>query len=383
MPRAKTISFFEDLRERSLIAIEEAKQSGRKIFGLYCIFVPKELIRAAGGIPIGLCGKDQSSIKYAEDVLPANLCPLIKSSYGYAISGTCPYFESSDFIVGETTCDGKKKMFELLKEIKPLYLLHLPPTSNENHSLDYWYKEIMDFKDFLEKNTGVRITNKSLIEQIKIHNKKRKLLKKLISYCTGFPIPISGLDMMVVMEAKNFCVDLNAYIESLEKLIQEMEIIKKEKGSVCSSGAPRILVTGCPIGKGSEKVIRLIEECGGIVVCQENCTTIKSFYHLVDEKKSDPYKAIAMRYLNNPCSCITPNNLRIKLLEYLIEEFKIQAVVDLTWQFCHTYNIESYHIKRLVQRRYKLPFIHIETDYSNSDIAQLKTRIEAFLEMLQ
>jgi len=189
--------------------------------------------------------------------------------------------------------------------------------------------------------------------------------------------------MMIVMESRNFCVELDAYIDNLEQLIREIDNIKREGRSICTPDAPRILLTGCPMGKGSEKVLKLIEECGGMVVCQENCTGIKAFDLLVNDRDDDPFRAIASRYLKTPCSCMTPNQGRINLLGRLIEDFKIQGVVDLTWQCCHTYNIESYLIRESVQKRYGIPFLHLETDYSTSDMAQLKVRIEAFLEMVK
>ncbi len=379
--RPKNISLFERLRENSQLEFEKMKEAGIKVVGLYCIFAPKELVRASGAIPVGLCGKNQSPLSDAETVLPVNLCPLIKSSFGYAITDTCDYFGFSDFLIGETTCDGKKKMFELLKRIKPLFLMHLPPTSDGDRSLNYWVEEIVRLKDFLETQTGTKITEKELKHQIKLHNNKRILLKEIVSLCTEYPVPISGLDMMLVMECKGFSAELEDYVNALQELAHELKVIKRKGRSVCSPEAPRILLTGCPIGKGSEKVLRLIEECGGIVTCQENCTGIKSFDRLVDED-GDPYRSIASRYLKIPCSCMTPNQGRIDLLGRLVEDFKIQGVVDLTWHCCHTYNVESYLIKEFLEKEYQIPLLHIETDYSLTDTGQLKTRIEAFLEML-
>jgi len=379
--RPESMSLFDRLRERSQLELEKAKEAGKKVVGLYCVFAPKELIRAAGAIPVGLCGKNQSPIRDAEAVLPANLCPLIKSSYGYAITETCPYFDFSDLVIGETTCDGKKKMFELLKEIKPLFLMHLPPTSEGNRSLNYWVEEIVRLKDFLEIQTGTKITDEELRRQIELHNKKRRLLKEIAGFCRERPVPVSGMDMMTVMESKSFTVKPDDYISALQQLVHELEAIKREGKSACSPEAPRVLLTGCPVGKGSEKVVRLIEECGGIVVCQENCTGIKSFDLLVDED-DDPYMAIARRYLITPCSCMTPNQGRVDLIGRLVGDFKIHGVVDLTWHCCHTYNVESYLIKEFLEKKYQIPLLHIETDYSTSDTGQLKTRIEAFLEML-
>ena len=140
------------------------------------------------------------------------------------------------------------------------------------------------------------------------------------------------------------------------------------------------MLTGCPIGNGSEKVLRLIEECGAPVVCMENCTGVKGLDLLVDEAESDPFMALARRYLQIPCSCMTPNNGRLNLLGSLIDEYRADGIVDLTLQYCHTYNIESRVVGDFVESR-SLPFLHLETDYSESDVERLRTRIEAFVEM--
>ncbi|MCF6290987.1 MAG: 2-hydroxyacyl-CoA dehydratase family protein [Desulfobacterales bacterium] len=129
--RLESMAWFDRVSEQCLLDLEERKEMGKKVIGVYCTFAPTELIRAAGAIPIGLCGKDQTPIYEAEKVLPANLCPLIKSSYGYAASDTCPFFSASDILIGETTCDGKKKMFELLQRIKPLFLMQLPNSAGK------------------------------------------------------------------------------------------------------------------------------------------------------------------------------------------------------------------------------------------------------------
>lgn len=123
---AEMLKEFEDLREKNVMAIKNAKENGRKIAGMYCLYSPKEIIMAAGAIPVPLCGTRQDPIPAAEKVFPRNLCPLIKSSYRFAATDTCPYFRFSDILIAETTCDGKKKMYELLGQLKPLHLLQLP-----------------------------------------------------------------------------------------------------------------------------------------------------------------------------------------------------------------------------------------------------------------
>jgi benzoyl-CoA reductase/2-hydroxyglutaryl-CoA dehydratase subunit BcrC/BadD/HgdB len=378
--KPESLAIFDKFSERSLAGLDAAQEAGIKIAGYYCIFVPTELIRAAGAIPVALCGKKQEPISKAEEILPANLCPLIKSSYGYAVTATCPFFDFSDFIIGETTCDGKKKMFELLGRIKPLHLMHLPYTRDQAHALTFWYEEILRFKSFLENQTGNSVQLEELKFRIRQQNEIRRLFQKIISVYRDNGAPISGLDLLPVLESKSFCVDPLEYIQHLEKIATELTAMKDAGYTAGNAGAPRILLTGTPAGRGSEKVLKLIEELGGLVVCQENCTGIKNVYDFVDEEESDPYMALARRYLSLPCSCMTPNQGRIDRIGGLIEELNIQGVVDLSWQCCHTYNVEAYTVRQLVEDEYGLAFLHIETDYSDSDIEQLKTRVEAFLE---
>lgn len=373
---------FDEFRADQQLKLKAAWQKGKKVCGIYCAFAPRELIRAAGAIPVSLCGTKQDPIPEAEKVLPRNLCPLIKSSYGHAITWSCPYYNFSHFLIGETTCDGKTKMFELLAREKPIYVIDLPKKVDNQTALTYWLIQIRKVKEFIEEQTGSTITQDSLREAIHIQNTERILLKRLAYLCRGPHVPITGLDMNSVVNARGFCVDQREYIKDLKALVDKLEVTVNKGKSVCSKDAPRILLTGCPIGKGSEKVLRAIEECGGIVVCQEACSGIKTFDDLVDEDK-DPLKAIAERYLKIGCSCISPNTRRIELLDRLVKEFSVDGVVDLTWQACHTYNVESFIIRDYLNKRYRMPFLHIETDYSESDTQQIRVRVQAFLEILQ
>jgi benzoyl-CoA reductase/2-hydroxyglutaryl-CoA dehydratase subunit BcrC/BadD/HgdB len=380
--RPAILKEFERAGELSLLGLAEHKETGGKVAGIYCLFAPMELVRAAGAIPVSLCGKKEAPISAAEKTLPPNLCPLIKSSYGYAVTATCPFFAASDFILGETTCDGKKKMFELMGRIKPVHVMHLPYRSNGGGTLDFWLQEIVRVKSFLEEHTGRSMEAEELNRQIKLQNEVRELIWKVSLFSAEPEIPLSGMDVMTVMETKSSCCDLEAYALLLRQLVEELEAIRAAGASARPPASPRILLTGCPIGKGSEKVLRLIEECGGSMVSLENCTGIKGQNLLVEEDTPDPLEAIARRYLQTPCSCMSPNEGRLRLIESLLEDFHVQGVVDLTWQCCHTYNVESFVIRELVEKQYNLPFLHIETDYSASDTEQLRTRIEAFLELI-
>lgn len=369
----------EELRGINAVKIKEASEAGQKVVGMYCVFSPQEIAVAAGAIPVTLCGTKQEPIEDAEKELPRNLCPLIKSSYGFAITDKCPYFYFSDVLLAETTCDGKKKMYELMGKIKPMHVMNLPQTAEGEETLAYWKHEVVRFKSFLEEKFGVEITEEKLKEAIKLVNRERRALRKLHQLNAHKPAPLTGMDMMLAQWLKGFNVDKEAGIKLIEDLTAEIEKQIEEGKFAFDENAPRILLTGVPIGSGSEKVLKILEEAGASVVALENCTGYKGLDVLVDEEK-DPILAIAEKYLLTPCSCMSNNNRRLDLIQRLAKEYQVDAVVDLTWQACHTYNIESFTVKNFVKEELSLPFLQIETDYSDSDVGQIKVRVEAFLE---
>lgn len=371
---------FSELREKNIMTLKAAKEQGLNVVGIYCTYGPRELVLAAGAIPVGLCGTKQEPIAAAEVDLPRNLCPVIKSSYGFAVSDTCPYFHFSDLVIGETTCDGKKKMFELMSRFKPVHLMHLPQIPTRQGSLELWYQEMIYLKEALEEAFDVEVTDDSLREAIHVVNEGNRALKDLFDLNQACPPLISGMDLIKVFWQLGFHTDRWARVTMLDQLIAEL---REGGGAQYDIKSPRILLTGTPVGMGSEKVVALVEECGGLVVAMENCGGYKTVGLRIDEDDPrDPLLLLAERYLRVPCSVMSANDQRLKLLREMVADFKINGVIDLTWQACHTYNIESYRVAELIKDELNIPFIQLETDYSSSDREILKNRIQAFLEML-
>ena len=370
---------FAEQRKNSFLAVKQLKDQGIPVVGSYCTYFPQEIAMAMGAATVSLCSTSDETIAEAEKDLPKNLCPLIKSSYGFAKTDKCPFFYFSDVVVGETTCDGKKKMYELMSEFKDTFVMELPNSQSED-SLKLWKKEIIRFKEYLEKKFDVEITEEQIREAVKVNNEARRSLKKLYEVMRHDPAPISGYDLFKVLYGSTFKFDrkqipdeVNALVDKIEKEYAEGKMQEKK---------PRILITGCPIGGATEKIIRAVEDNGGIVVTYENCSGAKSIDKLVDENNPDVYDAIARRYLNIGCSVMTPNPNRFELLGRLIDEYQVDGVVEMTLQACHTYNVETLSVRKFVNEEKHIPYINVETDYSQADIGQLNTRITAFIEML-
>lgn len=366
--------------EQNVLRLQEAKDAGKRVVGQFCLYSPSEIAIAAGAIPVSLCGTRNDSIPTAEEVLPRSLCPLIKSSFGFALKDSCAYLSASDIVVADTTCDGKKKMYELLCEFKPMALLQLPQIQDSS-ALQYWRDQFAGLVNRLEKEFDVTITEEQLRDAMDLMNRERLALKAVMDLAKRKPSPISGVDMVEICFKTSFFPDKEKGIAMLLELAEEVGNLA-DMGLACAGEtAPRILLTGVPVGLGSHKVVRLIEECGGSVVCLDNCSGYKKTRVMMDES-GDPLTIMAERYLNVPCSVMSPNPNRYDALKEMATDFSVDAIVDLTWQGCQTYAVESWSLKKYVQDTLQLPFLQIETDYSETDTEQLKVRIEAFLEML-
>lgn len=370
---------FAEQRKNSFLGVKKLKEQGVPIVGAYCTYFPQEIAMAAGAATVGLCSTSDETIPDAERDLPKNLCPLIKSSYGFAKTDKCPFFYFSDVVVGETTCDGKKKMYEYMSQFKDVFLMELPNTQGPE-ALKLWKSEIIRFKEYLEKKFDRTITEDDIREAVRVNNAGRTSLKHLYEVMKNDPVPISGHDLFKVLYGSTFKFDRKAIPGEVDALVEKINREYKE-GKMLEK-KPRILITGCPVGGATEKVIDAVENNGGVVVTFENCSGAKSIDKLVDESNPDIYQALAERYLNIGCSVMAPNPNRLELLGRLIEEYKVDGVVEMTLQACHTYNVEAFGIRKFVNEKKGIPYINVETDYSQADIGQLNTRIAAFIEML-
>jgi benzoyl-CoA reductase/2-hydroxyglutaryl-CoA dehydratase subunit BcrC/BadD/HgdB len=325
---------------------------------------------------VSLCATSDETIADAEQDLPKNLCPLIKSSYGFGKTDKCPYFYFSDIVVGETTCDGKKKMYEYLGQFKPVHVMELPNRVSEN-GVQLYRSEIIRMKEKLEEVFGVTITEDDIRKAIKVKNAERDAIKKFYSIMKADPTPITGENLLNTLITTTFNFDREKIPAQMDELIAKI----KEEGATTEK-QPRILITGCPMGGATMKVVKAIEENGGRVVFYENCTGAKAVEDNVDESIEDVYEALARKYINIGCSCMSPNDNRIALLDKMIDEYHVDGVVDVELQACHTYAVETKRIKQFVNEEKKIPYMSLETDYSQADVGQIATRVAAFIEML-
>ena len=353
------------------------KEAGRAVVGIMCEYTPRELIIAAGAAPVCLCGGSLSTIGTAEERLPSNLCPLIKSTYGYALQKSNPFLEMADLVVGETTCDGKKKMLELLAEEYPVMSLELPQTENNTEALAHWTNELRQLKNELEQRLGVEITDEKMRQAIGVMNRERSLRRQLAEFMKADAPPLTGRELLDLKSSiSGICADLTQY----EKMIELLKTTTPEPGQ---TDRVRVLLTGVPVVHGQERVVDIIEQNGGLIVSMDNCTGVKPILDDVDEQAEDPLLAIAEKYFKLPCPVMTPNLNRLDVLRQLAADYRPHCLIELVWQTCTIYEVEVFKIRRLAEEELGLPYLNIVTDYTPSDSPRITVRIEALFEAVR
>ena len=287
--------------------------------------------------------------------------------------------------ISQTSCDGKKKMYELLGELKPMQVIHLPNVPDPERSMEMWVTELREFAKGLEKKLGVEITEEKLNEAIEWSNKERRQAARIYELGRYDPPAITGTRMRDVMEGEQYIFNRKEKYEKMDAILNQCEA-DWHAGKFPfepDPNRPRIIISGAGLGGSAGKTVKVLEELGGAVVCYEGCSGIVSRRRLIDEDRSrDPIVRIAEKYIEVPCAVVSPNHKRMDQVEATIKEWKADGVVSVTLHSCNPFAIETENIRRVCEKC-DVPLLHIETDFGTEDQGQIRTRLEAYLEMIR
>jgi benzoyl-CoA reductase/2-hydroxyglutaryl-CoA dehydratase subunit BcrC/BadD/HgdB len=369
------------LRVKELL---DAKAEGRKVIGAFCLFVPEEIVLAADAVMVGLCTGADFATEKVEELLPRNTCALIKSMFGFKLGRVCPYMESCDMIVGENTCDGKKKAYETFSKLVPnMYVMDMPQMKTANGRA-VLRAEYLRFLKSVEQLTGVTITASRLKKGIAIANNKRKAVHRLAKLRAADPAPISGLDALLINQVY-FYDDPVRFTDSVNKICDELEARVAKKEGVFAAGTPRILMAGCPMAVPNWKVPAIVESSGAVIVGEESCVGERGTRNVTDDSAHDLdglIEAVVDRYFQIDCAIFTPNPSRADHIVEMKKNYGADGVIHYGLQFCQPYLMEAIPVEKKLTAD-SIPVMRLETDYSMEDVGQLKTRIEAFVELLK
>jgi benzoyl-CoA reductase/2-hydroxyglutaryl-CoA dehydratase subunit BcrC/BadD/HgdB len=390
--RPQAMKYFDEMADlfgqrQKEIAAE--KEKGKKVIGYMCLFAPMELILAADAIPVRVSSGWYDASKIGDRVVPVEVCPVIRSTIGAQMIELSPLLELSDAVISVLTCDGMTKLSEIMSDYKTVWGMNIPRVKDAANSLRFWNDEIRHMKAQIEELTGNKITRKSLKEAILQTQKATKVFRRLQDLRKGQPV-IMGRDAMLVNQVYLWD-DKVRWTEKAEALCDELEARAQRKEWVCPPDTPRVLVTGTPMfWPDNWKLPTLVEEANpkGIIVADELCSGERILTDPVgiDEwTMDDMLNAIGERYLMaSTCPCFTSsdgNEERINWLLNKVKDSNVQGVIYYVVRGCMLYAMEYTRIKKALDK-INIPTYYLDTEYTREDVGQMKTRVEAFLEML-
>jgi len=365
--------------------IVDAKAAGKIVVGSYCVFVPEELVLAANGVNVGLCAGADFGTEHAERYLPRNTCALIKSFFGFSLEKVCPYLESCDLVVGENTCDGKKKAYETFKDmVKAEFLALDMPNTKSDEGRAILARAYRELAATLERVSGKAITVASLKAGIETVNKKRSAMHRLARLRHANPAPISGLDGLLANQVF-FYDDPERFTTSVNHLCDELEQRIESKTGVVPETTPRVVISGCPMAVPNWKLPAIIEGAGAVIVGEESCIGERGTQNLVStdgESVDALIENLVDRYFTIDCAVFTPNPTRAAHALQIARDAKADGIIHYALQFCCPYQMEAPRFERHAEDG-GLPVLRIDTDYSQEDVGQLRTRVEAFIEQIR
>ena len=377
---ARAEQIYHDRGQRA----RELKAEGRKIIGYLCSLVPVELLTAADLVPYRITGSMKEPITQADSYLETIACPFTRSAFDLAIKGNYAFL---DGYVMPHACDNIVKLYDLwAHNIKHTYahFVNVPHTLSPP-SLEFFTAELSMFKRSLERFVGHDITAAALRRSIRLHNQQRALVRRLYRLRRRDPPPVSGTEMTKVLSAA-MSLPVTEANELLESVISEVKARSPLQGK---KGGVRLIIYGT--GNEEATFIEMVEETGAQVVVDDLCFGTRPYWFEV-EAADDILAGIARSYLEkmncprtyrqSPGSHQADLENRFGYIYHLAKDFKVQGVIFFILRYCDTHCFDAPDVKEYLEGK-GLPVLQIEEEYPISGIGRLKTRVEAFLEMIR
>ena len=348
------------------------KSRHEPVVGWTCTYTPEEIIYAAHILPVRILG-NSGSTRLADAYCPDNMCSFCRSCFDTALKGDYDYL---DGYVASNSCDNRGKMYDLWRHHAKspyIYLINTPHTNTEK-AQDFFYDELIRFKESLEKAFGTPISDPSLRKAIRVYNENRTLLKEVYDLRMKDPPRISGVEALEIV-LSSMLTPKEEHNRLLNQLLHEVS----GRSNQPKSGV-RLLVSGSVIDDG--ELLRIVEAAGVSVVADDLCTGSRYFWDLVDSD-AKPLRAIARRYLDKvPCPFTYQSEDRFRHVMDMAKRYNVEGAIIFVLKFCDTHMFDAPLLKAELESL-GLPVLYLEWEHAMTGIAQLRTRIEAFIEMIK
>ncbi len=376
---SKINDYYNDYGQRA----RELKQEGKKIIGYICSFVPVEMITAAGCVPFRIRGDIGEPITRGDTLLETIVCPFIRSCFDLAMKGRYDFLSG---IVIPHACDSMTRSYSTWSyslDLPYSHFINIPSVVKES-SFEFFHEELGTYKKSLEAYTGREITPNDIENAIRLHNSYREKVRAIYEYRKPDPPMISGVELMKILT-----VGTSLPVEEALSLFDEvLEGLSRQKESPLKKG-PRILIDGACLD--NIELANILEESGANVVADTICNGTRDSFPLVEEG-GDPIHALARRYLdkincpktyrdNKSGSFEDDIRYRFGDIGKFARDFKVDGAVLYVYRYCDPFGFEV-PARKAFYKSINIPLLYLETQYSTGTIGQLRTRIQAFLEMI-
>jgi bzd-type benzoyl-CoA reductase N subunit len=353
----------------------EAKQRGGKVFGWLCTYVPEEIIHAAGILPIRITGySHETELEDGSAYLYVNNCSFSRSCLQMGLRGE---YDFLDGVVGGSTCDGSRRLFDLWRNYigTPFHHVLTVPRKFTPEAQELYHLQVVEFKQHLEQFVGTEITEEQLRHSVDVYNESRALLKSLYDLRKLDDPPITGAETLEVLDS-SFRMPKELFNEYLKDLLRDLPAATPAR-----NGRARLMVTGSVLT--NPEFIKTIEDQGGLVVADELCTSTRYWSDpVVISEGETALRAISRRYLTNfPCARMIPSEERFNRILGLTEDFRVDGVVNQIIRYCVSYAHDLPLLTQTLRDR-DIPILALDVEYGTSGSGQIQTRVQAFLEML-
>src|SRR4030042_466851 len=362
---------------------KELGNEGKKVIGYICSFVPLEMITAAGCIPFRMRGDIHEPITKGDTLLETIVCPFIRSCFDLSVKGT--YDLLSRIVIPHPCCRMVRSYSVWSYSLKFPYFhfVNIPTVCNES-SLEFFNAELDTFRKSLEDLVGKKITDDDLVEAIRLHNENRDKARALYEFRKEDPPLISGTEVTMGLTVGSSLPILESNALFDEVLIE----MGQRKKSPLTKG-PRILIDGACVD--NFELVKIVEESGGNVVIDTLCNGTRDYFPHTDVGE-DPVKALGRRYMekincpktyrkNKTDTFEGDSTDRFGDIGAYAKEFKADGAILYVYKYCDPFGFEV-PARKAYYKSINVPLLHLEDVYSAGTIGQLRTRIQAFLEMI-
>lgn len=366
---------YEGLIESAQRSIQDP--SGPKRVGYLCNYLPVEVLNAAGVRHARLVRAGSARVVSAgERYTQSVFCDFTKSCVGF-FEEKDAFYGSFDKVYNFHSCSTMKRASEVIEQFVPTRLLNLPKLRPSEDARQFFREEIVELKNDLAELTRRPVEEEEVRRQIGISNRARSLFRRISALRKRDDPALSGKEFLDI--ARGY------YYLPTEKLVPELELLLAalEKRPARPGVRPlRLMISGSIMADGDRRLLDIIEEeLGARVVVEDHCSGVRAFTHAIPET-GDPYRALSDGYLDQaPCARMKPLADAVAFSGGLAREYEVEGVIYVFLKFCACYGVSK---KEFIDefRSQDLPVLEISSDYSESDHGQLKTRVEAFIDVL-